>query len=108
MLSQEIESQPDDALELGFIGDEMVGGGDHDVSLGAVTMDMIAGVGDARRGVATRGFAKYLVGAKHGQLFQHQLLIGGVGHHQEIAVGDDGTETFVGALDEALSCSEDV
>jgi hypothetical protein len=41
-------------------------------------------------------------------MFQNHLLVGFVGHHEEVLIGDDRTKSFVGATDETLSCAKDI
>ena len=86
----------------------MVGRGDDDVGIRAATLDVVGGVCDTRGGVASSRLAQHLVGAQHGQVFQHEVFVGLVGDHEEVLVGDDGAETLVGAADEALARAEDV
>ena len=81
----------------------MVGRGDNNVGVCAAALNVVSGVRDARGRVAACWFAKYLVRAQHGQVFEHQMLVGLVGHHEEVLVRDDGTETFVGGTDKALA-----
>ena len=106
ILCQEVESQTDDALELRFVGHQVVGGGDDDVGLLAAALDVIGRVGNARCRVATCRLTKHLVIFQHRQMLQYEMLVCLVGHHEEILIGDNGAETFVGAADKALSCAE--
>ena len=108
MLREEIESQFDHPLELRLVGHQMVRGGHHDVGVLTLALDAVAGVGDAGRGVTASRLTQHLVRLQHGELFENQGFVGGVGHHQEIAIGNEGMEALVGALDEALPRAEDV
>ena len=105
MLSQKVETQADNALKLHLVGDQMIGGSDHNIGVVALTLDTVAGVGDTGGCIASGGFAEHLLGLQHGQMFQREMLIGGVGHHQKVLVGDDRAETLVGASDKAFSCA---
>ena len=108
VLGQKTEAQADDALEFGFVGHEMVGRRHHDVGLFATAFDVVGRVSDARGRVATRRLAKHLVGLEHRQVLQNQMLVGLVGHHEEVFVGDDGAEPLVGAADEALPGAKNI
>ena len=102
VLGQEIKAQTNDALEFNFVGHQVIGRGDDDIGVCATALDMIGGIGDARSRIAACRLAKHLVGTEHGQMLQDQVFVGFVGHYEEVLVGDDGAETFVGAADKAL------
>ena len=103
VLRQEVKTQTDNALELNFISYQMVGGCHHDIGIRATALDVISGVCDARGRITACRLAKHLVVFQHGQVFKHQMLVGFVGHHEKVLVGDDGAEALIGATDEALS-----
>ena len=86
----------------------MVGGRDDDIGLFAAALDVVGRVSDARRGVAPCRLAEHLVGLEHGQMFQNKLLVGLVGHHEEVFIGDDRAETLVGASDETLPSTQNI
>ena len=44
-----------------------------------------------------------MVWTQHGKVFQYELFICFVSHHEEILVRDDRAKTFVGATDKALT-----
>ena len=86
----------------------MVGRCDDDIGIGATALDVVGRVGDAGCCVAPCWLAKHLVGMEHGQMFQDELFVGFVGHHEEILIGNNGTETLVCATNETLSRAKDI
>ena len=86
----------------------MVGRSNHDIGIFALALDVIGGVGDAWGGVSPCRLAQHLVWLEHRQMFQNQMFVGFVGHHEEILVGNDGAKPFVGASDETLACAKDI
>ena len=78
------------------------------MGIAALALDAIAGISNARRGVAAGRFTEHLVGFEHGQVFKHEMLVGLIGHHQKVFIGDDGAEAFVCATDEALARAENI
>ena len=95
-------------MKLCFIRYQMVGRSDDDIGVSATTLDVISGVGDARRSISSCRLTKHLVGTQHRQVFQDEMLVGLIGHHEEVLVGDDGTETLVSTADKAFSCAKDI
>ena len=90
-------------VKFNLVGHQMVGRCDHDVGFLAARLDVVGSIGDARCCIASGWLTKHLIRLEHRKVIQNELFIGFVGHHEEIFVGDDGTETFVGASDEAFT-----
>ena len=103
-----VEAATDNPCELHGVGYQMVGRCNGYGRLGAFAEDVVGGVGDTGGCVAAHRFAKHLVILEFGQVFEHQLLVGGVGNHDEMLGRYQRQEAFEGGAYEALASSEDI
>ena len=108
VLRGEGEALADDRAEVLLVEDQMIRRRDNHLRLGVAAQQRIGRIGDAGRRVAAHGFAQHLSRAQLGKVFEHQILVFAIGHHEEVLGRDDLRETFVGVTDERFAGSQNV
>lgn len=98
----------DVAAELLLIEDEVVGRRHDHRRRGLQRPEPEGRIGDAGGRIASDGLTQHLFGSQLGNLFEHQLPVGGIRHDEEILRRDDRGKTLERMANEALPRAQDV
>ena len=86
----------------------MITGSDYHVGLWIPSQNLYCCIGDTRSGVAPQWFREHLVRVNVRQLFQHRLLVIGIGHHDDVLLRTHLQKAFIGLLDKGFACSQHI
>ena len=85
----EFETLADDLAEVLFVEDQVVGRGDDHLRVGILLQQRVGRIGDAGGRIAADRFAEHLPFADFGDVFEYEVLVFMVGHHEKVLGGDD-------------------